>query len=171
MSLDAIMDETTARSVGEKLRAALRRIPASVAIVSTGNGADALGVTATSVASVSLDPPTLLACVNNALRLNAAIRANGRFEIAYLRRDQEHIARAFGGAGNGDRFGVGDWDRDAPGGARLRDALFSMSCRLESALESGTHSIFIGQVEALRAQEGDPLLYCGGAYGGHFTID
>lgn len=151
----------------EQLRIALRKVPASVAIVATGASAAALGVTATAVTSVSLAPPTLLACVNHALRLNAAIRANGRFRIIYLSREQEEIARAFGGgAAGGERFRVGDWTLDAPGGADLPSALISFSCRLENAVDCGTHSVFIGEVEDVRTGPGVPLLYCDGLYGG-----
>lgn len=153
--------------LANELRAALRLVPASVAIVTTGRGEDALGVTATAVTSVSLDPPALLVCVNNSLRVNAAIRANGLFRISYLNRDQEDVARAFGSplAGS-DRFRVGDWDVDAPGGAGLPSALIGISCRLEDAHQCGTHSIFIGHVEAVRRGGGTPLLYCNGAYAG-----
>lgn len=149
----------------EQLRIALRQVPASVAIVTTGIGADAVGATATAVTSVSFAPPALLACVNNALRLNTAIRANGGFRITYLRREQEEIARAFGGAiSSANRFGVGDWNLSAPGGPELNGALAGIACRLTDALESGTHSVFIGRVEAVHSGGGAPLLYCDGSY-------
>jgi flavin reductase (DIM6/NTAB) family NADH-FMN oxidoreductase RutF len=157
----------TAPPVGEQFRAAMRKAPASVAIVTAGRGGDALGVTATAVTSVSLAPPTLLVCVNRALRLNGAIRAAGRFRISYLSGGQEEIARAFGGTVAGaERFRIGDWDLEAPYGAQLRAALASMACRLSDSLESGTHSIFIGCVEAVRLGDGAPLLYCDGCYAG-----
>ena len=88
-------DRAQPAPLDEEMRAALRQVPASVAIVTTGRGEAALGMTATSVTSVSLAPPALLVCVNRVLRLNAAMRANGRFQISYLRRGQEDIARAF----------------------------------------------------------------------------
>lgn len=153
--------------LADALRAALRLVPASVAIVTTGSGEDALGVTATAVTSVSLDPPALLVCVNNSLRVNAAIRANGRFRISYLHRGQEDIARAFGGPLSGsNRFRIGDWDMKAPDGVCLPSALLGVSCRLEDTHQCGTHSIFIGHVEAVRRGGGTPLLYCNGAYAG-----
>lgn len=158
---------TTGAALAGELRSALRLVPASVAIVTTGRGGDAIGVTATAVTSVSLAPPALLVCVNNALRVNAAIRANGRFRISYLNRDQADVARAFGGPLAGpERFRVGDWDIDAPGGAELPSALIGISCRLEDALECGTHSVFIGHVELVRRNGGEPLLYCNGGYAG-----
>lgn len=163
------IDETSAAPapLGEELRAALRLVPASVTVVTAGCGADALGATATAVTPVSLAPPAFLACLNRALRLNAAIRANGRFQISYLGYGQEEIARAFGSAADSaERFGVGDWNLDAPGGAFLRSALIGLSCRLENALNCGAHSVFIGRVEKIRTGASAPLLYCDGEYRG-----
>jgi flavin reductase (DIM6/NTAB) family NADH-FMN oxidoreductase RutF len=158
-------DRAAPAPLDEEMRAALRQVPASVAIVTTGRAEAALGMTATSVTSVSLAPPALLVCVNRVLRLNAAMRANGRFQISYLRRGQEDVARAFAGAVSGfERFGVGDWNLDAPAGAELPSALIGVSCRLETSLEYGSHSVFIGLVEAVRRSAGEPLLYCGGLY-------
>lgn len=153
------------RQLAAQFRAALRKAPASVAVITAGRGGTALGATATAVTAVSLEPPALLVCVNRALRLNAAIRAAGRFRVCYLRREQEDVARAFGAPG-GDRFSAGGWDLDAPAGPDLPAALVAIACRLDNAVDCGTHSIFIGHVETVRCGDGAPLLYCDGAYAG-----
>lgn len=157
----------TADKLGERLRAALRLAPASVTIVTAGNGPDALGMTATAVAPVTLDPPALLVCVNAALRLHHLIRATGRFRISYLTREQESVARAFGGGLAGHaRFRVGDWDLHAPSGPALAAPLATMACALQNAVDCGAHSVFIGRVESVFCPGGAPLLYCDGAYAG-----
>lgn len=159
------MSAAAEHALAAQFRAALRKAPASVAVITAGRGETALGATATAVTSVSLDPPALLVCVNRALRLNAAIRAAGLFRVCYLRREQEGVARAFGAPG-GARFSAGGWNLDAPAGPDLLPALASIACRLDNAVDCGTHSIFIGHVEAVRCAAGAPLLYCDGAYAG-----
>jgi flavin reductase (DIM6/NTAB) family NADH-FMN oxidoreductase RutF len=46
----------------------------------------------------------------------------------------------------------------------LADALGHLECRATQVIEAGDHTIFIGQVEAAHAREGEPLLYFRGAY-------
>lgn len=145
------------------LRLAMRCIAATVAVVTARCGADLGGVTVTSTTSVTMEPPTLLVCVNRSTRLNAIVQASRRFEVNYLAARHREVASAFGGGIAGDRFAVGRWDRSAPSPA-LDDALARLSCRLEEAVECGTHSIFMGRVEAVHLGEGEPLLYCQGDY-------
>lgn len=147
------------------LRAAMRRLPSAVAVITASAGDGAIGITATSIAPVSLTPPTMLACVNRALRLHGAVSASKYFRINFLNEDQDHVARAFAGSAFGPtRFEAGEWDLVAPGGAALQDALISLACRLLSAHDCGSHTIFVGAVESVREGVGDALLYCDRRY-------
>jgi len=44
--------------------------------------------------------------------------------------------------------------------------LVDVACRLDNSVDCGTHTIFIGHVEAVVTRSGEPLLYCNGLYGG-----
>ncbi|WP_375195388.1 flavin reductase family protein [Sphingobium sp.] len=145
------------------LRLAMRRIASTVAVVTARFGTDLGGATVTSATSVTMEPPTLLVCINRSTRLHAIARASGRFAVNYLAKQHRDVAAVFGGGVAEDRFAVGRWDRAAPSPA-LEDALARLSCRLEDAVECGTHSIFMGRVEAACLGEGEPLLYCQGNY-------
>ncbi|NWK98602.1 flavin reductase [Sphingobium lactosutens] len=145
------------------LRLAMRCVAATVAVVTARFGAELSGVTVTSATSVTMEPPTLLVCVNRSTRLNAIVQASRRFEVNYLTARHRDVAAAFGGGTAGDRFAVGQWDRTAPSPA-LADALARLSCRLDETVECGTHSIFMGRVEAVHLGDGEPLLYCQGDY-------
>ena len=145
----------------DAFRCAQRRLAASVAVITTGEGAAAVGMTATAVTSVSLEPPSLLVCVNRSATLNAALTRTGRFRVSYLGAGQAEVARAFGdGRPQAERFAAAGW---TPGVA-LPAAVADCLCRLDQAVEAGSHSIFIGQVLSVTVGEGRPLLYCDGAY-------
>jgi flavin reductase (NADH)/cob(II)yrinic acid a,c-diamide reductase len=147
------------------LRAAMREIAASVAVVTTGAGAAALGATVSSVTSASLAPPMLVVSLNRQLRLHRAIRDAGVFRISFLSDRCEPIARAFSGQTSAsERFNVGDWDMDEAGGPLLRSALASMLCRLTRTVPCGSHELLLGLVEDVNARAGAPLLYRRGAY-------
>ena len=123
------------------LRAAMRGVAATVAVVTAGGEDAPMGLTATSVTSVSLDPPSILVCVNRSSRMHRAIAEGGRFRVTFLRADQQEIAAAFGHS-QGARFAVGEWDLGAPFGPRLGGAMAHMACELDHMIERGTHAVF-----------------------------
>jgi len=150
----------------EAFKTALRRLAASVAVITAGRGEAAVGMTATAVTSVSMDPPSLLVCVNRAATLHASVARTGRFRVTYLRSDQDAVARGFGGGRpQHERFTAHGWSLDEEGGPGLDSALASCVCALEDAVDFGTHTVFIGRVVRVEAGEGRPLLYCDGGYG------
>jgi len=154
-----------AERLGEALRTAMREIATSVAVVTAGAGRHALGATVTSVTSASLAPPILVVSLNRQLRVSRAIRAAGAFRISFLSDRDEDVARAFSGQIPAcDRFRVGDWDMDEPGGPLLRSALAGVLCRLTRAVPCGSHDLLLGLAEDVRAGAGAPLLYRRGRY-------
>jgi flavin reductase (DIM6/NTAB) family NADH-FMN oxidoreductase RutF len=81
--------------------AAMRRAATAVAVVATSGAAGRLAVTVSAIASVSADPPIVLACINQRSPVCAAIRANGVFTINLLTADQAHVADTFAGRPHG----------------------------------------------------------------------
>ena len=63
------------------------------------------------------------------------------------------------------RFSLGDW-REEGGLPYLADAQANIFCSVAERWRYGTHSIFVGQVEAVRADaELDPMVYLDGRKG------
>lgn len=123
-------------------------------------------MSATAVSELSLDPPTMLICVNRNASLHAPLLAGADFAINMLHGGQEHIARNCGGALKGEeRFNEGDWQLSDLGAPYLADAQASFICRQVNRLEHGTHSVFLGEVQLAHAAEKiDPLIYVDGRY-------
>src|SRR3569833_2973184 len=93
----------------EELRAsfklAMRRFPAAVSVITSADQSRRHGMTATAVTSLSLDPPSLIACINRATLLHDIMLLGRHFCVNVLRRDQAEISYAFGGdASAGSRF-------------------------------------------------------------------
>jgi flavin reductase len=144
----------------------MRRVAATVNIVTTSLNGRAYGMTATAVTSVSADPPTMLVCVNQSAGLHPLLLDGDSFCVNVLRACQVAEATAFsGGLPGGSRFAVGDWLLDAGGVPYLADAQASIFCRKVAALPHATHTLFIGEVHDVRVEERvEPLLYADGAY-------
>jgi flavin reductase len=146
-------------------RGAMRRLAATVSIVTCTDADGWHGMTATAVTSVSSEPPALLVCVNKANAFYGRLAASKSFCINLLKSPQAQISQVFGGRLKGfERFERGKWAvvRGLP---YLVDAQANLFCTKELVTHFGTHGIFIGCVEEARfAEDAAPLLYQDGHY-------
>lgn len=127
------------------------------------------GLTASSFASVSLDPPLVLVCVAHKAQAYPAIQAGGKFAVNVLSRDQEAVARRFASStlSGTEKFEGIDYRQGALGMPLLKDALAELECTVVHTYPGGDHTVFVARVEAAewRADAGlEPLLYYRGQY-------
>jgi 3-hydroxy-9,10-secoandrosta-1,3,5(10)-triene-9,17-dione monooxygenase reductase component len=138
--------------------------PTGVTVV-TARGADGpAGLTTNAFASLSLDPPLVLVCFDNASRTLPVVRESGRFAVNVLRRGQEDLAAVFASKRvQADKFADVTHTEDH-GVPVLDDALAWMVCDLRELLPGGDHTVGIGAVTALGRADGEPLLFWRGEY-------
>ena len=149
----------------QDFKLAMRRVASTVNVISICVGGAPMGITATAVSSISLDPPSLLICINRAASLHAPLGDVDHFCVNVLHRDQEPVARMFADREqHALRFGTG-WTIDCALPPRLVDAQASILCKRIDHHQFGTHSIFIGVVEEVSLRDDvDPLVYLNGRY-------
>lgn len=149
-----------------QFRAAMRRLAASVAVVAARGENGPVGMAATSVTSLTVDPPAVLVCVNRATALHGLLVPTAPLSVNLLARDQQDVSAAFGGGVPQDaRFRIGEWREGPDGVPALVGAQANLACVIDAMLAYGTHSIVIARV--LRATVSDtvtPLIYQDGAY-------
>jgi flavin reductase (DIM6/NTAB) family NADH-FMN oxidoreductase RutF len=129
---------------------AMAEAATSVTLVTTDGPAGRFGVTVSAFASVSADPPMVLACINRRSPAAAAIATNGGYCVNVLSAAQSFLAEVF--AGRSERFapydfGCAEWQR-AESGWRLSEAVASFECALDQDIAVGTHQVLIGRVLA-----------------------
>lgn len=147
-------------------KGAMRRLAATVTIISTGEGGERQGMTATAVTSVTTDPPAILVCVNQSASLHPVMASGTRFCVNLLKDAHADVAGAFGGKLQGAaRFTAGDWADNERGVPYLTDAQANIFCTVDALMLYGTHTIFVGKVDEVRLF-GDiaPLIYQDGRY-------
>ena len=122
-------------------------------------------MTATAVNAMSMQPPSMIVCVNRSAAFHAAISRAGSFAINILHRNQVEISTGCGGKARGeDRFGYGAWGEES-GVPVLTDAQARVVCAKEAEFDYGSHTIFIGRVTSIGIHgEVDPLIYVDGKY-------
>jgi (E)-2-((N-methylformamido)methylene)succinate hydrolase len=121
------------------------------------------GITVSSYASLSLDPPLILACIDHRARIHQVLCTARSFSISVLNAEQECIARRFS-SHRDDRFAGIESSRGISGNLLITGALAHLECELVDRYEGGDHSIIIGAVKFAQGRTGRPLLHFRGAY-------
>ncbi len=153
------------------VKQAMRRVASTVNVITICVRGEPMGITATAMSSLSMDPPSLLVCINRAASMHPSMGDVSHFGVNVLHAEQADLAQMFADrARQALRFANG-WQLDCERPPRLVDAQASFLCRRIDHHQFGTHSIFIGVVEDVAFRDGiDPLLYLNGQYGrGHFS--
>ncbi|KQV64120.1 hypothetical protein ASC70_20075 [Caulobacter sp. Root343] len=152
----------------EEVKGALRRLASSVAIITSHWNSRPMAMAATAVNGLSLSPPSLLVCVNQAAALYGALNDRARFCVNILGQDHLELAQRCGGQVAGaERFSTGAWGEDADGVPFLEDAQASLSCVCDDSLVYGTHGVFVGKITSVRMHgEIAPLIYADARYCG-----
>ena len=115
------------------------------------------GLAATSVASYSASPPSLLVSIAHSSRCHEALTGAERFGLHILRADELRLARVFAGRGQDKFAGLGwHWDGDVP---ELEGTIAYLRCRRSANFHLYDHTIVIGDLDGGRIEEGEPLLY------------
>ncbi len=145
-------------------RAAMGLLPTGVTIVTATGPEGPAGATANAVSSLSIEPMLMLACLDRGSRTLLAVQAANRFGINVLHAGQEEVARRFATkAPVPEKWqGVAWSERD--GVPAVEDALVFAACELRDVIAGGDHVIVTGEVTALGAAAGDPLVFHDGEY-------
>lgn len=152
----------------QSYRTLMRHQAGAVTVIAAGAGDKRAGLTATAVASLSDNPPTIIACIQRKAGAHDRIAAVKAFSVNVLASDQQDVAERFAGRRGEvgeDRFDGLAWTTLTSGAPVLAGALASLDCELIDRHEFTTHSIFIARVVDGRFRdEAAPLLYFRGDY-------
>jgi flavin reductase (DIM6/NTAB) family NADH-FMN oxidoreductase RutF len=144
-------------------KATMRRFASTVGVVTSRHIAQLNGMTATAICSVSTDPPSILIVVNRANRSHELIRKSGVFTVNALSDAQEQLALHFASSSL-EAFHSVAYSVGLNGCPIIDNCASFLECVVDSQIESGTHTIFIGRVVASGDGDGLPLLYFNGAF-------
>jgi len=148
----------------DALREAMSRFPTAVTVVTAIGPNGPAGATANAVASLSLEPPMMLAALDLGSRTLVAVEHARTFGINVLAVGQADIARRFSTKDpHPEKWDGVAWSEQA-GAPRIEGAEIWVACELGDAHEGGDHVIVTGRVTEVEAGEGEPLLFLDGEY-------
>jgi len=149
------------------LRSAFRRHAAGVAVITARGDAGPVGFTATSLTSVSAEPPLLSFGISTGASSWPAIAESDHVGVHILGEHQRELAATFARSG-ADRFGAPTGWREGPNGVPvLDDVLAWVVGRVVARVPAGDHRIVLAEVLlGDPAGPGRPLLYHQGGFSG-----
>ncbi|MEU5794001.1 flavin reductase family protein [Streptomyces sp. NPDC047813] len=147
------------------LRSTFRRHAAGVAVITARGAAGPAGFTATSLTSVSAEPPMISFGVGTGASSWPAIAEADHIGVHILGEHQGDLAATFARSG-ADRFGAPTAWRDGPEGVPvLDDVLAWLVCRIVARVPAGDHRIVLAEVVLGDPTGGGrPLLYHQGRF-------
>jgi flavin reductase (DIM6/NTAB) family NADH-FMN oxidoreductase RutF len=150
----------------DRFRDAMTRLPTAVTVVTAFGEAGPSGLTANAVASLSLDPPLMLACLDRGSRTLRAVQHAGRFGVNVLAADQADVASAFATKVEMHEKWEGLGWRERGAIPALDGIVVWAACELRDVLAGGDHVIVTGRVLDVAHRDADPLVFYRGAYMG-----
>jgi flavin reductase len=151
-----------------RFRELFGRFATGVTVVAARHGPLLAGMTANAIASISIDPPLIMASIARRAETHAAILGSHAFAVSVLADDQQPLAECFAQPNTASKlvgFCEAPWHEAETGSPILEGALAYYDCRLSVHHDGGDHAIFLGDVVAAGYRtDARPLLWYGSTY-------
>jgi flavin reductase (DIM6/NTAB) family NADH-FMN oxidoreductase RutF len=148
-------------------RDALGCFPTGIAVMTVAAAeASHMGITVNSFASVSLEPPLVLWCIDRRSRRYPAFAGAAGFTVSILASGHKAVSARLAGQGEHSLDGIALVPTEL-GPPALAESLAVFECARESVQDAGDHAILIGRVLRFWKNDGAgvPLVYFRGRYG------
>jgi flavin reductase (DIM6/NTAB) family NADH-FMN oxidoreductase RutF len=133
-------------ATGEELRGLMRLWPHGVSILSVDVEGDRMGVTVSSLVSLSLDPPLVGISIGKSASCYELLRRAGQFAVSLLGADQEDIARRFASGRPPLVHWQGVATREGGVAPLIEGALGWIEARTRAEHDAGDHTLFVADV-------------------------
>lgn len=149
-----------------EFRNALGRFATGVCVITVKpEGANPMGMTVNSFASVSLDPALVLWSLQKNSDCYDSFANAEQFAVNILTQEQQDVSNQYAKKGEHD-LAEGSYAQGRSGNVVLKDAMTSFECNLEAVHDGGDHIIIVGRVTDMNNHPADrkPLVFFSGKY-------
>ncbi len=156
------MDNT---KVQEDFLMAMRGITSTVNVISAKFNEERHAMTATSVASLSLNPPAMIICVNKEASIHNILRKDESFVVNVLSNKQQNLSELCSSSEEGEsRFKDEGWVAENEI-VFNSNSVSNIICNCTGIVDHSTHSVFFGDVMEVKINNQErALLYGSGGY-------
>lgn len=140
-----------------------RQFVTGVTVVTVMDGDVPKGLAVNAFASISLEPPTVMVCVQRTSSTHDCLFRAGHLAINILSTDQLDVVQRFA-VKSADKFAGLDW-RPGPFGSPFLDrSSAQMEVQIRERLQASTHTVFICRVVDAQVTDRSPMVYSAGQF-------
>ena len=140
-----------------------RRFVTGVTVVTVMDGDVPKGLAVNAFASISLEPPTVMVCVQRTSSTHDCLFRADHLAINILSTDQLDVVKRFA-TKSADKFAELDW-RPGPFGSPYIDrSSAQMEVQIRERLQASTHTVFICRVVEAQVSDRSPMVYSAGQF-------
>ena len=135
-----------------------RRFITGVTVVTAMDGQTPRGLAVNAFASISLDPPTVMVCVQRTSSTHDCLYRASHLAINILSTDQLDVVNRFA-AKSADKFSGLDWQPGPFGSPFIDRSSAQVEVELRERLQTSTHTVFICRVVEASVTDRTPMVY------------
>jgi flavin reductase (DIM6/NTAB) family NADH-FMN oxidoreductase RutF len=164
------MTETPARPDIDTMKQVNRQFVTGVTVVTVMDGDKPRGLAVNAFSSISLDPPTVMVCVQRTSSTYDSLFRASHLAINILSTGQVDVVNQFASK-SADKFAGVDWEPNRFGSPVIAGSSAWMEAEIRERLQASTHTIFICRVVDASATDAHPMVYSAGRFfdGGALT--
>ena len=121
------------------------------------------GLTAKAFASLSLDPPLVLICIDKGAYCYSCFNESKLFAVNVLSAEQEETSRRFA-TKRIEKFAGIRWHPSENGIALLDGAISHIECKIVRSYDGGYHTVHVGEITRATTTGDRPLIFFKGKY-------
>ena len=157
------MTGTPATLAPDLMKQVNRQFVTGVTVVTAMDGDVPRGLAVNAFASVSLEPPTVMVCVQRTSSTHDCLFRADHLAINILSTDQLDVVKRFA-TKSADKFAELDW-RPGPFGSPYIDrSSAQMEVQIRERLQASTHTVFICRVVEAQVSDRSPMVYSAGQF-------
>jgi flavin reductase (DIM6/NTAB) family NADH-FMN oxidoreductase RutF len=140
-----------------------RQFVTGVTVVTAMDEGTPRGLAVNAFASISLDPPTVMVCVQRTSSTHDCLFRATHLAINILSTDQLDVVNRFA-AKSDDKFAGLDWEPGPHGSPVIDRSCAQMEVEIRERLQATTHTVFICRVVHAAVSERTPMVYSAGRF-------
>ena len=161
---DSVVDDLSGIPSLDALKGFNRQFITGVTVVTTIDAeGKPRGLAANSYASVSLDPPLVLVCVQKTTSTYASLFKSTHLGINIMSHAQRDTVGVFASKG-ADKFADLDWHAGPSGSPLVDGSAASIEAEIKERFQAKTHTVFIAKVTHAELADVEPMVYKAGRF-------
>ncbi|MDQ4489950.1 flavin reductase [Sinomonas sp. ASV486] len=161
---DVVVDEFAGTLMQDVMKGFNRQFITGVTVVTTVDETGTpRGLAANSFASISLDPPLVLVCVQKTSSTYSALFQSSHLGINILSNEQFATVRTFASKA-ADKFADLDWHAGPNGSPLIDRSGACLEAEIKERFQAKTHTIFVGRVRHAEVADAAPMVYKAGHF-------